>query len=56
MIEPSIEPFEVEQMLNMLNESRKELMRFLSTIEDESILAKKAVMHPALGELSLISG
>ena len=41
MIEPSIEPFEVEQMLNMLNESRKELMRFLSTIEDESILAKK---------------
>ena len=39
MIEPSIEPFEVEQMLNMLNESRK-LMRFLSTIEDESILAK----------------
>lgn len=41
MIEPSIEPFEVEQMLNMLNESRKELMRFLSTIEDESILAEK---------------
>ncbi len=41
MIEPSIEPFEVEQMLNTLNESRKELMRFLSTIEDESILAKK---------------
>ncbi|MGQ8812584.1 DinB family protein [Bacillus sp. NA_165.1] len=53
MIEPSIEPFEVQQMLNMLNESRKELMRFLSTIEDESVLAKKAVMHPALGELSL---
>ena len=40
MIEPSIEPFEVEQMLNMLNESRKELMRFLSTIEDESKLVK----------------
>ncbi|MED2717265.1 PadR family transcriptional regulator, partial [Bacillus thuringiensis] len=53
MIEPSIEPFEVEQMLNMLNESRKELMRFLSTIEDESKLVKKSVMHPALGELFL---
>ena len=26
----------------MLNESRKELMRFLSTIEDESILAKSS--------------
>ncbi|CCW06534.1 TPA: DinB family protein [Bacillus cereus] len=53
MIEPSIEPFEVQQMLNMLSKSRKELMRFLSTIEDESVLAKKSVMHPALGELPL---
>ena len=38
-------------MVDLLNKSRKELMRFLSTIEDESILAKKSVMHPALGEL-----
>ncbi|WP_212936339.1 DinB family protein [Bacillus hominis] len=53
MIEPSIEPFEVQQMVDLLNNSRKELMRFLSTIEDESILAKKSVMHPALGELLL---
>ncbi|EPC8417572.1 PadR family transcriptional regulator [Bacillus wiedmannii] len=53
MIEPSLEPFEVQQMVDLLNESRKELMRFLSTIEDESILTKKSVMHPALGELLL---
>ncbi|MBE5106693.1 DinB family protein [Bacillus thuringiensis] len=53
MIEPSLEPFEVQQMIDLLNESRKELMRFLSTIEDESVLAKKSVMHPALGELLL---
>ena len=53
MIEPSIEPFEVQQMVDLLNDSRKELMRFLSTIEDESKLAKKSVMHPALGELLL---
>ncbi|EJR63183.1 hypothetical protein IIO_02280 [Bacillus cereus VD115] len=53
MIEPSIEPFEVQQMVDLLNNSRKELMRFLRTIEDESILAKKSVMHPALGELLL---
>ncbi len=53
MIEPSLERFEVQQMVNLLNESRKELMRFLSTIEDESILTKKSVMHPALGELLL---
>ncbi|MFC8055428.1 MULTISPECIES: DinB family protein [Bacillus cereus group] len=53
MIEPSSEPFKVQQMIDMLNESRKELMRFLSTIEDESILTNKSVMHPALGELLL---
>ncbi|MBZ4222974.1 DinB family protein [Bacillus wiedmannii] len=53
MIEPSIEPFEVLQMVDLLNDSRKALMRFLSTIEDESKLAKKSVMHPALGELLL---
>ncbi|KAB2441256.1 DinB family protein [Bacillus luti] len=53
MIEPSIESFEVLQMVDLLNDSRKELMRFLSTIEDESKLAKKSVMHPALGELLL---
>ncbi|QBP91325.1 DinB family protein [Bacillus mycoides] len=53
MIEPSIESFEVQQMVDLLNDSRKELMRFLSTIEDESILAKKSVTHSALGELLL---
>ncbi|MDR2992484.1 DinB family protein [Bacillus cereus] len=53
MIEPSLEPFVVQQMIDMLNESRKELMRFLSTIEDESRLTNKSVMHPALGELLL---
>ncbi|WP_242250625.1 DinB family protein [Bacillus cereus group sp. BfR-BA-01379] len=53
MIEPSIEPFEVLQMVDLLNDSRKELMRFLSSIEDESKLVKKSVMHPALGELFL---
>ncbi|SCC41361.1 Uncharacterized protein BTT61001_03071 [Bacillus thuringiensis] len=53
MIEPSLEPFEVQKIIDMLNESRKELMRFLSTIEDESILTIKSVMHPALGELHL---
>ena len=53
MIEPSLEPFEVQKMIDMLNESRRELMRFLSTIEDESKLTNKSVMHPALGELLL---
>ena len=53
MIEPSIEPFEVQQMVDLLNDSRKELMSFLSTLEDESILVQKSMMHPALGDLRL---
>ncbi|WP_002150166.1 DinB family protein [Bacillus cereus] len=53
ILEPSLEPFEVQQMIDLLNDSRKKLMTFLSTIEDESMLAKKSVKHPALGELLL---
>ncbi|MEI4624097.1 DinB family protein [Bacillus pfraonensis] len=53
ILEPSLEAFEVHQMIDLLNDSRKKLMTFLSTIEDVSILAKKSVKHPALGELLL---
>ena len=52
-LEPSLEPFEVQQMIDLLNDSRKKLLTFLSTIEDVSILAKKSMKHPALGELLL---
>ncbi|OJD69962.1 DinB family protein [Bacillus sp. NH11B] len=53
ILEPSLEPFEVQQMIDLLNDSRKKLMTFLSTVEDISILTKKSVKHPALGELLL---
>jgi len=53
IVEPDVKPFEVQQIIDLLNESRKKLMDFLSTIEDKSILAEKSVMHPALGELPL---
>lgn len=53
IVEPDIDPFEVQQIIDMLNDSRKKLMTFLSTIEDKSILAEKSVKHPALGELPL---
>ncbi|MFJ5717872.1 DinB family protein [Neobacillus sp. NPDC093127] len=53
MVEPGVEPFEVQQIIDLLNDSRKKLMTFLSTIEDQSILAEKSVKHPALGELPL---
>ena len=53
IVEPDVEPFEVQQIIDLLNDSRKKLMTFLSTIEDKSILAEKSVKHPALGELPL---
>lgn len=53
IVEPDVEPFEVQSIIDLLNDSRKKFLTFLSTIEDKSILAEKSFKHPALGELSL---
>lgn len=53
IVEPDGEPFEVQQIIDLLSDSRKKLMTFLSTIEDTSILTEKSVNHPAFGELPL---
>jgi len=53
ILEPELEPFEVQTIIDMLNDSRKKSLTFLSTIEDESILTGKSVAHPAFGLLPL---
>lgn len=53
IVEPDETPFEVLQMIDLLNDSRVKLMTFLNAIEDQSILAEKSVKHPALGNLLL---
>ncbi len=53
IVEPDVEPFKVLKIIDLLNNTRGELMNFLGAIEDKSILTKKSVNHPALGELSL---
>lgn len=53
IIEPDVKPFQVQQILDLLHDSREKLLTLLSTIEDKSILEEKSVKHPALGELSL---
>ena len=40
----------------MLNDSRKNLITLLNTVEDKSISMKKSVKHPAFDELPLING
>lgn len=53
IVEPDEKPFKVQQIIDLLNDSRKKLLTFLSTIEDKSILAEKSMKHPALGEITL---
>ena len=53
MVEPDEQPFAVQQMIDLLSDSRKTLMSVLHTIENKSILSEKSVNHPAFGELPL---
>lgn len=53
IVEPGVEPFEVQAILDMLSGSRKKLNSFLTGIEDTAILKEKSVQHPALGDLPL---
>ncbi|WP_102272234.1 DinB family protein [Cytobacillus massiliigabonensis] len=53
IVDPDAAPFEVPQLIDLLNDSREKLLAFLSTIEDKAILKEKSVKHPALGELPL---
>lgn len=53
IVEPDTEPFQVLDMIDLLNNSREKLIDFLGTIEDKLVLDKKSVKHPALGEISL---
>lgn len=53
IVEPDVETFEVQQIIDLLNNSREKLMTLLSTIEDKTILAKKSAKHALFGELPL---
>lgn len=53
IVKPDVGPFEVQSIMELLNDSRKRLLTFLSTIENKSILKEKSFKHTALGELPL---
>ncbi|POZ56501.1 hypothetical protein LYSIN_01284 [Lysinibacillus sphaericus] len=53
IVEPTEEPFAVQQMVTLLYETRAKLTTFLLQLEEPSLLAKKAVNHPAFGPLPL---
>src|SRR4051812_13369194 len=53
IVEPDVEPFEVQSIIELLSDSRNKLLTFLSTIDDKSILEERSLKHPALGQLPL---
>lgn len=50
---PSDAPFVIQQIIYMLEESRRQLLEVLNNIEDEAILQERAVKHPVFGLLPL---
>ncbi|MEH7075951.1 DinB family protein [Neobacillus drentensis] len=53
IVYPDVVPFEVQQIIDLLNYSRVKLMAVLSTVEDTEILTEKSAKHPRYGELPL---
>src|SRR3954454_9511064 len=53
IVEPDVEPFEVQSIIDLINDSRKKFLTFLSTIEDKSILAEKSFKQHGMHWVSL---
>ncbi|GGA71380.1 DinB family protein [Ornithinibacillus halotolerans] len=53
VVEPGGGPFELQELVEMLNNARDSLNRTLDSMGDQSILEEKSVFHPALGLLPL---
>ncbi|WP_026906717.1 DinB family protein [Paucisalibacillus globulus] len=53
VVEPGGGPFEVKEIVEMLNNSRKKLLATVNSLEDSSSLYEKSVVHPAFGLLPL---
>ena len=53
IVVPSDDQFELQQLIEMLAESRKTFLEVFNRIEDKTILAEKSVKHPVFGDLSL---
>jgi DinB superfamily len=51
--EPDSGPFQVPQIIQLLNDSRNKLIIVLDKIDDKSILKEIAVNHPRFGDLPL---
>ncbi|MEH7438793.1 DinB family protein [Neobacillus drentensis] len=53
MVKPNLEPIDVLQVIDLLNDSRNYLLTVLKTVKDMSILEERSVVHPVFGEMPL---
>ncbi|MDR6123722.1 AraC-like DNA-binding protein [Bacillus sp. SLBN-46] len=53
IVKPNLEPIDVLEVIDLLNDSRNYLLTVLKTVKDKSILEEKSVLHPVFGELLL---
>ncbi|GIO25459.1 DinB family protein [Ornithinibacillus bavariensis] len=53
VVEPSEESLELEQLKEMLADSRKQLLETVNSLEDLSELTRKVVKHPAFDTMAL---
>jgi hypothetical protein len=53
IVTPSNGPFEVQQILDLLSQSRNKLNSLLDTIREPSILLNRSTRHPVFGNLAL---
>lgn len=54
IVKPNSKPMNIQLIIDLFKDSRKNLLDILCTVKDKSILAERAVKHPAFGELPLI--
>lgn len=53
IVEPAHEKLKVQEIIDMLSDSRKKLLQTIHAIDDPLLLQKKLVKHPAFDDLSL---
>ncbi|MBC5638103.1 DinB family protein [Ornithinibacillus sp. BX22] len=53
VVEPGGGPFELQEMVDMLRNTRKKLHETMDSLEDCTVLNEKSVVHPRFGLLSL---
>ncbi|WP_423800519.1 DinB family protein [Neobacillus sp. SAB-20_R2A] len=53
IVAPSMGPFELQQILNLLEESRANLLTVMDGVKDKTVLTEKSAKHPLFGYLPL---